>query len=53
MSLNLIDKILIRLGIVTNHYKKYAHQMQKALDKEHMNPLEYYSKYHNVGKCYE
>lgn len=46
VTLTKLDKFLIRLGIVTEHYKKYARAMQRALDYEHLRSTDYFNKYY-------
>lgn len=46
IKLTFIDKILIRWGIVTKNYKRYAYEMQRALDNEHLDTLEFWEKYY-------
>lgn len=46
MTLTKLDKFLIRLGIVTKNYKRYAYEMQRALDNEHLNTFEFWEKYY-------
>lgn len=41
-----LDKFLIRLGIVTWNYKRYAYEMQRALDNEHLDTFEFWEKYY-------
>ena len=45
-ELNILDKILIRWGIVTKNYKNYAYNMQKALDYEHLSYIDFADKYY-------
>ena len=45
-KLNILDKILIRRGIVTKNYKRYAYRMQRALDYQHLSYIEFVNKYH-------
>ena len=46
IKLTKLDKFLIRLGIVTEHYKRYAYEMQRALDDEHLDTFEFWDKYY-------
>ena len=46
IKLSLIDKILIRWGIATKNYKRYAYEMQRALDDEHLDTFEFWDKYY-------
>lgn len=46
IKLSKLDKILIRLGIVTKNYKKYAEIMQRDLDYQHLTGLEFWDKYY-------
>ena len=53
MKLRTLDKILIRWGIVTKNYKKYAERMQRDLDYAHLTPTEFLDKYYpNHPKIY-
>ena len=45
-SLTFIDKFLIRWGIVTKNYKRYAYLMQRALDYEHLSYTDFVHKYY-------
>lgn len=45
-SLTFIDKLLIRWGIATKNYKKYAERMQRALDYEHLSYNDFTRKYY-------
>lgn len=45
-GLTLIDKILIRWGIVTKNYKRYAYRMQRALDYQHLSSDDFFDKYY-------
>lgn len=46
IELTFIDKLLIRWGIVTKNYKKYAEEMQRELDYQHLTGLEFWDKYY-------
>lgn len=45
-SLTFIDKFLIRWGIVTKNYKRYAYRMQRALDLQHLSYNDFVNKYY-------
>ena len=46
IELTFIDKFLIRWGIVTKNYKRYAYRMQRALDEEHLPYNDFIRKYY-------
>jgi len=46
-SLTFIDKLLIRWGIVTKNYKRYAYRMQRALDYQHLSYNDFVHKYYD------
>lgn len=45
-KLNKLDKLLIRWGIVTKNYKRYAYRMQRALDEQHLSYSDFIDKYY-------
>ena len=46
IELTFIDKLLIRWGIVTKNYKRYAYRMQRELDFAHLSGMEFWDKYY-------